>query len=362
MRLFPPAGLGISIFLIHIIPPMHFVLAGTGLRRFVYFFLLAAGSLPLLAQSGGSIPSGSVRVTLAAGTPAAPATTAFALHLTKKPAVSGAASGRITAIGSASVSLASAGWLPGALATAAAPHAIRFTSGAAAGRLLGIVANTAGTLTLGGPDLATLGILAGDSFEVVPLETLNSLFGASMLSGGANPAAADIVHLGGQTRDSYYYNTAQRQWRKVSGRPVDAGQIALYPDAPILVSRTGAAVTLSLTGRVPSTPFRADVANAGNTYTHTGFPTDATLGSLALQSRIAGWNAATTAALADKVYIHADNAWRSYFYNGSAWLATSGDATSQDALALPAGSPLLIVRPGLNDGASGFVRPLPYSL
>lgn len=341
---------------------MHFVLASAGLRRILYSLALAAGSLPLVAQSGNSIPSGSLRVTLAAGTPAAPTTTAFALLLTKKTSAPGAASGRITTLSATSLSLASAGWTAGSLATASAPHAIRITSGAAAGRILGIVANTADTLTLGGPDLATLGLVVGDSFELVPLETLNSLFGSGTLTGGANPASADIVHLGGQTRDSYYYNSSQRQWRKVSGRPIDAGQIVLYPDAPILVSRTGAAVTLSLTGRVPTTPFRADVANTGNTYTHTGFPTDVTLGALALQTRIPSWTSATTAALADKIYLHADNSWRGYFHNGTAWVAATGEASSQDALSLPAGSPVLIVRPGLNDGSTALVRPLPYSL
>ncbi|HEY1111766.1 MAG TPA: hypothetical protein VGE76_24135, partial [Opitutaceae bacterium] len=105
-----------------------------------------------------------------------------------------------------------------------------------------------------------------------------------------------------------------------------------------------------------------DVANTGNTYTHTGFPTDTTLGSLSLQTRIPGWTSATTAALADKVYLHADNGWRGYFHNGAAWVAATGDAASQEALALPAGSPLLIVRPGLTDGASTLVRALPYSL
>lgn len=335
---------------------MHFVLASAGLRRIVYSLALALGSLPLCAQSGNSIPSGSLRVTLAAGTPAAPATTAFALLLTKKPTAAGAASGRITTLGATSLTLASAGWTAGSLSTAAAPHAIRITSGASAGRVLGIVTNTADTLTLGGPDLATLGLVPGDSFELVPLETLNSLFGSGTLTGGANPAAADIVHLGGQTRDSYYYNTTQRQWRKVSGRPVDAGSIVLYPDAPIFVARTGAAVTLNLTGRVPSTPFRADVANTGNTYTHTGFPTDVTLGALALQTRVPGWSSA------DKIYLRADNTWRSYSHNGTAWVAATGDTASQDALSLPAGSPLLIVRPGLNDGATTVIRALPYSL
>ena len=66
----------------------------------------------------------------------------------------------------------SAGGWTGNLASPAAPWAVRLTSGAAAGKLYDISANTATTLTLSGATLTTLGVATGDSFELVALDNL----------------------------------------------------------------------------------------------------------------------------------------------------------------------------------------------
>jgi hypothetical protein len=124
----------------------------------------------------------------------------------------------------------------------------------------------------------------------------------------------------------------------------------------VQVLRRGTALTLTFTGRVPAFTFRAPINNASTTVIHNGFPTDTTLGALAIQTLLPGWQST------DQVALYNGSAWVSYFYNGSFWQPSTGPATNSDSLAIPAGTLLTIQRPGATPGTTDLVRLLPYSL
>jgi hypothetical protein len=130
----------------------------------------------------------------------------------------------------------------------------------------------------------------------------------------------------------------------------------------ISVTRKSSAMTLTLVGRVPDVRFSVVVPNSGSTYTHTGFPTDVSLGTLSLQTALPGWVSAPAAANADTLWVNSGAIWLTYFYNGSYWQRTTGPATNHNSVIVNAGTPILIFKSGTATGSSTFIRNVPYSL
>ena len=318
--------------------------------------------------SGGTtvatVPVGYLKNTLAPGTPALPATTVFGVPLDDPaPPPAGIRAGRIESFTANTLVNASGGWSAN-LAAPTAPWFVRLTSGPSAGKLLDITSNTATTLTVSGADLTTLGLTAGtDTFELLPVDTLSTLFGSSTLLGGVSASAADNVQVrSGTSWLVYFYDTNLGFWRRTIGPATNSNNVLIRPTAGVQIVRRAPAVTLTFTGRVPATAFRVAVNNASSTVIHAGFPTDTTLGSLAIQTLLPGWRSAATAAAADTVSLFNGTAWIGYFHNGSFWQPTTGPAANSDALAIPAGGLLTIQRPGTATGATDLVRAAPYSL
>jgi hypothetical protein len=241
---------------------------------------------------------------------------------------------------------------------------VRITSGPSAGKLLDITANTATTLTVSGANLTTLGLVAGkDTVELVSMDTLFSLFGSDTLLGGTSVSTADTVQVrNGATWAAFYYDTNLGFWRRTLGPVVNSNNVLIRPSSGVQIIRRGPAFTLTVTGRVPWTTFRTPILNASGTVIHSGFPTDTTLGALALQTRLTGWRSAATSAEADVVTLFNGTSWIGYFHNGSHWQPVSGAATNSNAVAIPAGALLTIQRPGATAGTTDLVRLLPYSL
>ena len=172
-------------------------------------------------------------------------------------------------------------------------------------------------------------------------------FGTTTLQGGASAAAADTVQVrSGTSWLAYYFDTNLGFWRRTIGPATNSNNVPIRPQAGVQVLRRGTALTLTFTGRVPAFTFRAPINNASTTVIHTGFPTDTTLGALALQTLLPGWQSTDQVAL----------------YNGSFWQPATGPATNSDSLAIPAGTLLTIQRPGATPGTTDLVRLLPYSL
>ena len=310
-------------------------------------------------------PLGGLRYTINSGSVTAPVTTSFAIPLFDIAAAQGARVGRITGMTATSITSNGANWTAGALAMPAFPYVFQITSGPAAGTLFSITANTADTLLTSGVNLTSAGIgaeSAGDTFRLIPIDTLKTAFGTNTFLGGTNPSEADIIILGSSTQLAYYFNTTLACWVRTTGPTIDRGNIPIPPNGMVSVTRKSNALTLTLVGRVPDVRFSVAVPNSGSTYTHTGFPTDVTLGTLSLQTALPGWVSASTAADADTLAVSSGALWLTYFHNGSNWQRTTGPAINRDPIIITSGTPILIFKHGVAAGTSLFSRNLPYPL
>jgi hypothetical protein len=324
--------------------------------------LWAFASLALLAGFTSSawavttvatVPVGYLKLDVAGGGATTPVGIALD-DLSAPPA--GIRAGRIESFTSNSLADSQGGWSTN-LATASAPWTVRITSGPAAGKTLDLTGNTMTTLSVSGVDLTSLGLTAGvDTFELVPLDTLWTLLGSDTVQGGTSAATADNVQVrSGASWLAYYFDTNLGYWRRTIGPATNSNNVVIRPGTGIQIVRRSAALSLTFTGRVPATAFRMAINNASTTALHTGFPTDTTLGALAVQTLLPGWRNGTD-------LLGLSNSSVGYVFNGSFWQPASGPATNSDALAIPAGSLLIIQRPGATSGTTDLIRPLPYSL
>jgi hypothetical protein len=331
--------------------------------------LIAAGLLSVSVAQATTVayspPLGGMTYTINSGTVSVPVTTSFTIPLLDTPLASGVPVGRIAALSATTISVAGANWTAGSLANVQFPYAVRITSGTAAGYTFSITANTADTLTISGGDPTQLGIISGssgDTLRLLPVDTLYSLFGSDTFVGGTTPAEADIVTLSNTAQLSYYYNTSLGRWVRTTGPTTDRGNTPIPLDSVVSVTRKSGTFLLRFVGYVPKDRFNLVVPNAGVKYTHTGFPTEVTLGAFSLQTALAGWVSSSTAANADTLSVISGAGYLSYFHNGSYWQRTTGPTTNRDSVVITAGNPILIFKRGSASGSSLLLRNLPFSL
>ena len=324
--------------------------------------VLATGLASSVAVSAETVaytpPLGGMSVTIHGGTATAPATTAIALPISDLPSADGARRARVAAASTDTITATAPGWTSSALATAAFPYDARLLTGTGLGARLAITGNTTDTLTISGRDLGTLGVATGtngDIFELVPVDTLDSLFGNDTFLGATTAAAADTVSLAQSARVSYFYDTNTSQWTDTVSATSNTGATRLPPEGAITIERKDSAFTLRFVGAPAQTDVNVLIANSGPTFTHTGFPRSITLGQLGLQSKLAGWVSNSAVDQADLVGIAAGASWVFYFHNGTNWQRTPGDTISRDDAVIPAGTPIQIFRRGSASGASALV-------
>lgn len=311
--------------------------------------------LRLAYGDAATVPVGFIQTTLASG---ATSVWAPALDPLTRPAV-GLRAGRVEGVTASTVSHYTAGWAAGALAVPATPWAIRFTSGAAAGKTLPITGNTTNTVTISGASLSAIGVAVGDAFELVATKTLGSHLTGIGLTGSTSAASADVVQVrSGTAWVSYYYNTTAAAWRRTIGSTASANTVTISAESGLLITRRGATLPLLTIGRVLGTTFRPPVFNAGTTVLTTGYPKASSLGDLAVQTRLTGWRSGTTTAAADQVLLYNGSGWTTYLYNGSSWQTTTG--SNANAVPLPAGSLFTIQRPGTTSGTTDLILNLAY--
>ena len=334
---------------------------------------LLGGSLTLTprlaAQDALTVPVGVMAVTINAGTVSAPVTTSFSISLLEIPQSAGATATRVTSLTATTLTATAPQWVAGGLSNIAAPYALRFTSGAAIGRTYGIsttTQNTVDTITIeAGTDLTTLSIVtgsAGDTFEIIPIDTLNTLFGSNTLLGGATASSADIVTLMSGSKSFFYYNTTLLRWVRTSGPTSDRGNVSIPLNSAISITRKSTAFQLAILGRVPSVLHTHVVANAGSTFTNTGFPATVTIGALAIQSKIPGWVSNATSGAADWLIVSNGITTTNYFFNGTNWLRTTGPSSVRDDNTIDAGNYISIFKRGVVSGTSLYTNAVPYSL
>jgi hypothetical protein len=93
-------------------------------------------------------------------------------------------------------------------------------------------------------------------FELVPMDTLFSLFGSDTLLGGTSVSTADNVLVrSGSTWVAYYYDTDLGFWRPAVGPATNSNHVVLRPSSGVQIVRRGPAFTLIFVGRVPSGTF-----------------------------------------------------------------------------------------------------------
>lgn len=264
------------------------------------------------------------------------------------------------------VTLSSAAWTPGQFAVAASPYLMRVKTGVKTGLFFAISANTANQLTVVlPPSVSTLigQLSVGDSCEILPANTLGSVFGNSTtpptLTGGANSAAADNVYLfNGAAWVSYYYSSTSNYWKQAGN--TDRSNTIIYPDDLVFISRKDVSgpANITLMGTVPSTTEVSELPTGSVAFANR-FPVDMTLSGLGFQN-LPGWVAGPNSAAADNVYIFNGTAWVKYYLSntvGSAWWKQAGNA-DRGTTPILAGTGVFIVRSG---ALSLLSQALPYT-
>lgn len=288
-------------------------------------------------------------------------------------------SGPVASFTADSVTVAGTPFTPGALATS--PTFVRFLSGSQAGRTVRVTANTANTLTLDvtdnsaqtvGLDAAGFSVAAADRFEVLPSNTIGSVFGgiqnkALALTGGATEEAADAVSLYNPTTlawEFYFYNSSLSRWVK-SGSTADASATVIQPDESVLIVRRAGRpqVDLVTLGSVPPIAPRTKVIANQAKYSSTRFPVPVTLSQLDFG---ADWARGSSPFKADTLALWNDAAqkWDSYYrLPAGSWRKAGDNATDQSNLSIPAGTVVGLLKRSTANAPTSFVSaPLPYSL
>jgi len=332
-------------------------------------------SLPPAQAQETTVPVGYVTLTIAAGTGSVKKVTPISIPFYDFIAgMDGQIKGQISGVTASTLVNTSADWTPAQLSNAASPYLIKLTSGAATGRTFLIstaVANTATAVTIDAKDIAqgaltTLGIAAGDSYEIFPCDTLGSFFGTpetSGVEGGPNVNNADSLMISSNgALDTYFYSTTLNRWtRSILGSP-NATDTPLRPDAGIWYSRRAASeMTLVIPGRVPTTRRMATVKNSGATILSQHWPVDTMLINSNIH-QIPTWTAAAAVASADKVQLVVDGETRTYWYDGAHWRRQTDGSPIADNVVIPAGAAVFINQLGTAAGYSTVTQSLPYNL
>lgn len=310
---------------------------------------------PLLAQTTATTtPVGFITVTVPAAANGTPSNKALSIPLYNPAAFTAA----VTSVDSAdSFTLTGANWTANQFTTA--PHFVRIKTGANVGRFFLITSHTTSQLTVDnrGANLQTI-LAANDSCEIVPGNTLGSVFGISIpiVQSGATANVADNVFLwNGSTWDPYFHNGTS--WRK-AGNLSDQNNVVIYPDEGIFITRRAASpLELTFLGTVPSTTERTELAGSGSTFMANRFPVDIQLGNIGLHQS-ANWTAGATANVADNVSAWNGTTWETYFYNGTNW-RKAGNLANQDTTVIPAGTAVFVKRAAAS--ASTLTQNLPYT-
>ena len=262
--------------------------------------------------------------------------------------------------------LTGAAWTAGQFADPTAPRIVRVKASTVAaniGRFFLVTANTTSQLTVALPaSVANINtaLTVGDSCEVVPANTLGSVFGTTtpIVQTGTSANTADNIYIwSGISWTVYYHNGTN--WKK-SGSLANQNNTIIYPDEGLFVIRTiTSPLVLTFMGTVPSTAEQTDLTGAGSTFVANRFPVDTKLLATNLQTT-PNWTTGSSANTADTVYLwNATNStWDVFYHNGTNW-KKSGSLANQNATPVLAGSALYIVRS--NASASVFNQPLPYT-
>lgn len=343
--------------------------------RPLFIFLALCSLAPAAhAEESASVPEGYVKVAIQ-GSPngTAYALTQFFAPLHRVPLQAGRNAGGLSGVTTNTLSDSSAGWSAGALATTGSPYFVNLTSGVAEGRSFQITANTETHLTVNtqGLSLTTLGVTAGDTYEIVPGHTLLGIAGtpASGVIGGTsaqlNASQIDKILINDPTGSArfYYYDTVASQWRTV-GSAANQGNLVISPKMGLVYYRISSApLEYIFHGKVPHTDSQRQIPATGTAIVAPYFPQDATLASLGLHL-VPGWRKLGDPGVAlnstDRVSFKVSGAVFSFYHDGTAW-KRAGSVSSQNSQILPTGNSVILTRFGTAGQTHTWAQPLPYN-
>jgi hypothetical protein len=266
---------------------------------------------------------------------------ALSLPLNNFPAYSGI----ISSLSGNTIQTLNANWSSSFGPFESNPHVVRFLSGANKGGQFKVVANTQDTLTLSASNSEVAASLsAGDRYDILPVATLQSLFGSNApgLIHNPNSNLADNVLLRGAFGWLTYYNNGA-QWLRQGAGYTAQNTVAILPERGFLLVRRGyTPLMFTVAGAVPVTNLRAALPAGKVTALGNRFPADLRLSDLKL-NQLPEWVANSTATAADSVLIFENSAWRTYYHNGIHWLSEELGLGPQDPI-IALGTSVLIVR------------------
>lgn len=326
------------------------------------------------AQSVTTTPVGAMTVTIAQAPVGGTKITTFSpcLRLPIPGTLSGKAVGTLTGVTSTAFSDSTASWAAGGLSQAATPYFIKLTSGVAVGAMWQVStssANTATTvniLSLGGRDPVTVGASVGDTYELIPADTLVTLFaGFEAAIGGANMDLADNVKIhDGSSWRTFYYNSTEgvQQWREGSSS-FNRNNIIVRPNSGVIYMRRGqTSLTLTMIGNVVTGSEKFVVPASGASFIGGVHPVDRQVVSLNLHQMQGFVVNSGDLNAADKIRFYDGSSWRLLNYNGTQWREGSS-SFNRNTLVVPAGTPIIVER---GSGATGNAVlasvPVPYTL
>ncbi|PAW78133.1 MAG: hypothetical protein B9S32_08025 [Verrucomicrobia bacterium Tous-C9LFEB] len=345
--------------------------------RIVFSAVLAAALFFSLAPAHAqqsTMPVGYVTLKAEAGTGTVKKITPISVPLYYTASDKSPLAGSITSLTATTLSDASAGWTAGQLSAVASPYLIKITSGAATGRTFLIstsTANTATTVTIDAKDaaqtnLTTVGIVAGNEYEIFRCFTLVELFGTPTTSGvlgGTSASAGDSLVMGANgVLETYFYSTTYGRWTKVAPGSIDATNTPVRPDSGILYSRLAATdLTVLVPGKVSTTNRMTMVKNSGTTILAQSWPVETTLLNLNIQ-QIPTWTANASVNSADKVKIVTNGVSVTYWFDGANWRKQTLDFPIGDGDSIPAGSAVILEQLGAQSGYSTLSQTKPYNV
>jgi hypothetical protein len=348
------------------------------LSALVFAVALTAQSIAQTTVQGE--PFGYVKMSITAGTGTSKKSTLLSIPLLDEASITGKATGRITGVTATTITAAGAGWAAGQLSTAATPHLIEITSGAAQGRLLLIsttAANTTDTVTIATEEatrvgnLTNLGIATGaetgDTYRIRPVDTLSSFFGTpqtTLIQGGTSASNADTIAIVvNGSAANYYYNTTLGRWARVALGNPDASNTPILPNSGVRYERlANTPLQFIVTGKVPSGQRKVSVKSSGSTILSPYWPVNMTLAQLALQTT-PNWLSGASSSTADTVVLTTTTgSTTTFFYDGTNWRRVALGSPLANTNVVPVGASIQISKRGNAAGFAEYQNTAPYNL
>ena len=327
-------------------------------------------------QSVTTVPVGAITYSLPATTQLTG--TYVALPLTNQAVFSGP----VLSFSSTTITFSGSPFSSGALSQSGSPFFARIATGAQAGRIVLILANTTNSITVDVTDHSSqttnldssgFSLASNDRVEVIVGDTLASFFGDNsvnnplLIVGASGALSADSISIYNKSLskyDAYYFNTTSGYWRLTSVNS-NANNTILYPQEGFVINqRAGrSAMQITIIGDVPvgSTLIKVMGSSTG-ALCSTTFPAPMSLSQL----NIVNWTKSNSALSADTIGIYNPLTSKSDAYYqklDNTWRKVGDSVTDQSAFIIATGQAFTVLKRATVSGSSSYLSfQIPYTL